>query len=132
MDARVLRWVLSPMRQWRAYRLIAAHGPSLSYGTAWSLVSLAQDPSELPFVRSLSARARIRSARADPVGVVVDVWAQVSPAEQARRLKWLRRHAATPLYRLGITEELIELAGLYVIEWALPPASSASSIVAQQ
>ena len=129
---RISQLMLAPVRQWRTYRLMAAHGPFLPYSTAWCLVALANDPAELPFVRRFSAQARMESGNAELVGVVVDVWAQIGQVEQARRLKWLSRYAETPLYRLGISEELIELAGLFVVEWALPPGSAASSIVVQQ
>jgi hypothetical protein len=63
---------------------------------------------------------------------MVDVWVQMSHPEKERRLKWLKRYSETPLHRLGITEELIELAGLSVVEWSLPPGCSATSIVVQQ
>lgn len=129
MTTRLLRWILSPVRQWRTYRLMAAHGASLTYTTAWCLVVLACDPAELPYVRNLSARDRLLAWNPVPAGVLVDIWEQLSPAERYRRLRWLAHHSATPLYRLGITCELVELAGLYVIEWALPPGSTANSMV---
>lgn len=131
MTTRAMRWILAPMRQWRTYRLMAAHGASLNYSTAWCLVALACDPAELPYVRNLSTRTRLLALKPEPVGVFVDVWEQIDPVERLRRLRWLARHSATPLYRLGITCELVELAGLCVVEWALPPGSTANSIVSQ-
>lgn len=123
------RWLLAPISQWRSHRLVMHHGPSLNYETAWSLVLLAQDPASLPYVR----RSWLQSERErSHVGVMVDVWVQITEAERRRRLKWLQRHSETPLYRLGITEELIELAGLSVTEWSLPPNCPAASIVVQQ
>lgn len=124
---RILKWVLAPVKQWRTRRLSRAHGPSLSPSAAWCLVMLAHDPAELPLVRSLVIRKNLGV----PPGVSLDVWAQLAPAEQHRRIVWLRRHGATPLYLLGVPEELIELAGLHVVEWALPPGLPLNSIVAQ-
>lgn len=123
------RWLLAPISQWRAHRLVAHHGPSLSYRTAWCLVLLAQDPASLPYVR----RLWLQHGREDlHVGVMIDVWVQITEVERKRRLSWLQRHSETPLHRLGITEELIELAGLSVIEWSLPPNCPATSIVVQR
>lgn len=63
---------------------------------------------------------------------MVDVWVQMNETERQRRINWLQRYSETPLHRLGITEELIELAGLSVTEWSLPPNCPATSIVVQQ
>lgn len=131
MNSRASRLILSPIRQWRASRLMAAHGKSLSYSTAWCLVTLARDPGELPYVRNYIGQVRLSADRPDPVGVFTDVWEQVDAAERVRRMQWLDRYAATPLYRLGVTVELMELAGMYVVEWALPPDVEARSIIDQ-
>jgi len=125
------RWLLAPMRQWRSRRLLAAHGPTLSDMEAWCLVALAHDPADLPYVRALVTRQRMRSSAVLPPGVLLDVWAQLDTAEQRRRRTWLEKHRRTPLHRLGVPEELIELAGLRIIEWSLPPGCSASSLVVQ-
>ncbi|MGA4846666.1 hypothetical protein ACOBQB_10510 [Streptomyces sp. G5(2025)] len=86
-------------------------------------MALADDVANLPYVRR----------RTTPVpGVMVDVWAQLDPAEQQRRLAFLTRHNRTPLHLLGTPEEVIELAGLHVTEWALPPDVPSLSLVAQQ
>ncbi|MZD09757.1 hypothetical protein GTW43_32445 [Streptomyces sp. SID5785] len=77
-------------------------------------------------------RKKISSGREQYGQVFVDVWANLNQTERDRRIKWLKRHTETPLYKLGITEELIELAGLIVTEWALPPECEAASIVAQR
>lgn len=108
---------------------MAHHGTSLSYKTAWCLVLLARDPASLAYVRRLSSPEEGVSG---PVGVVVDVWIDLNEFERVRRLKWLKRHSETPLHKLGIVEELIELAGLFVVEWSLPPGCPATSIVVQQ
>lgn len=125
----IWRWLLAPVSQWRAYRLVSDHGPSMSYQMAWSLVVLARDPASLPYVRRQAFNKEETDGR---VGVILDVWIQLSRLEKNRRLRWLKRHSETPLYRLGITEELIELAGLSVMEWSLPPGCQATSIVVQQ
>jgi hypothetical protein len=122
-----IRWLLAPRWQWRTHRLQAAHGPTLSYEVAWCLVALAANVANLPYVRR-----RSRPVPGVPPGVMVDVWAQLDPAERQRRRAWLTRHGRTPLHLLGVPEEVIELAGLHVAEWALPPDVSAISVVSQQ
>ncbi|WP_326811187.1 hypothetical protein OIE62_20645 [Streptomyces scopuliridis] len=119
------------MQQRRSRRLMAAHGPSLSYTEAWCLVALARDPAELPFVHSLTTRMRMQLQGPSP-GVSLDVWAHLETVEQHRRIAWLNRYGATPLSLLGLSEELIELAGLHIIEWALPPGIVSNSIVVQR
>ncbi|WP_128819302.1 hypothetical protein [Streptomyces sp. S063] len=123
----VIRWLLAPRWRWRARRLRADHGPALSHEAAWCLVALADDPANLPY-----ARRRALPVPGVPPGVMVDVWAHLSTAEQQRRRAWLARHGRTPLHRLGIPEEVIELAGLHVVEWALPPDVPSISLVVQQ
>lgn len=122
------RWLLAPLTQWRARRLMMRHGPTLDAETAWNLVSLAQDPAALPYVRL----SQNREGGKLQGGVVTDAWSRITDGDRRRRLKWLQRHSETPLHRLGITEELIELAGLVVTEWSLPPGCRATSIVVQQ
>ncbi|MCZ0209581.1 hypothetical protein OZK63_29670 [Streptomyces sp. UMAF16] len=122
-----VRWLLAPRRQWRTRRLRAAHGPTLSDEAAWCLIALADDAANLPYVRR-----RTRPVPSVPPGVMVDVWTQLDPAEQQRRRAWLTRHRRTPLHLLGVPEELIELAGLHVTEWALPPDVPSISLVVQQ
>jgi hypothetical protein len=122
-----VRWLLAPRRQWRTRRLRTAHGPTLSYETAWCLVALADDVGNLPYVRR-----RTRPVSSVPPGVMVDVWTRLDPSEQQRRRAWLTRHSRTPLHLLGVPEELIELAGLHVTEWALPPDMPSVSLVVQQ
>ncbi|MGV9317922.1 hypothetical protein [Streptomyces sp. NPDC003660] len=127
MSLTAVRWMLAPRWQWRARRLRAAHGPSLSYEVAWCLIALADDAANLPYLRR-----RIRSVPTGAPGVMVDVWAQLDPTEQQRRRAWLARHRRTPLHLLGVPEELIELAGLHITEWALPPDMPSISLVVQQ
>ncbi|MYU10535.1 hypothetical protein GTZ78_07495 [Streptomyces sp. SID8361] len=122
-----VRWLLAPRWQWRTRQLRASHGPTLSYEVAWCLVALADDVDNLPYVRRHN-----RPVPSVPPGVMVDVWAQLDPAEQQRRRAWLTRHSRTPLHLLGVPEELIELAGLHVTEWALPPDVPSISLVVQQ
>ncbi|MEV6165620.1 hypothetical protein AB0L71_27655 [Streptomyces sp. NPDC052052] len=122
-----VRWLLAPRWQWRTRRLRAAHGPTLSYEVAWCLIALADDVANLPYVRR-----RTHPVPCVPPGVMVDVWAQLDPAEQERRRAWLTCHSRTPLHLLGLPEELIELAGLHVTEWALPPDVPSISLVVQQ
>ncbi|GAA3370153.1 hypothetical protein GCM10017744_092770 [Streptomyces antimycoticus] len=122
-----VRWLLAPRWQRRTRRLRVAHGPTLSYEVAWCLVALADDVANLPYVRR-----RTHPVPSVPPGVMVDVWAQLDLAEQRRRRAWLERHSRTPLHLLGVPEELIELAGLHVIEWALPPDMPSLSLVVQQ
>ncbi|MFC9431921.1 hypothetical protein [Streptomyces sp. NPDC056987] len=122
-----VRWLLAPRWQWRARRLRAAHGSTLSYQAAWCLIALADDAANLPYVRR-----HTHPAPGLPPGVMVDVWAHLNTEEQQRRRAWLTRHNRTPLHLLGIPEELIELAGLHVTEWALPPDVPSTSLVVQQ
>ncbi|WP_329456749.1 hypothetical protein [Streptomyces sp. NBC_01497] len=122
-----VRWLLAPRWQWRTRQLRAAHGPTLPYEVAWGLVALADDAANLPYVRR-----RARSVPGLPPGVMVDVWVQLDPVEQQRRRAWLTRLSRTPLHMLGVPEELIELAGLHVTEWALPPDVPSISLVVQQ
>lgn len=123
----MVRWLLAPRWQWRTHRLQAAHGSTLSYEVAWCLIALANDVANLPYVRG-----RTRPVPGVPPGVMVDVWAQLDSAEQQRRRDWLTRHHRTPLHLLGVPEELIELTGLRVTEWALPPDVPSISLVVQQ
>jgi hypothetical protein len=95
---------------------------------AWWLIALARDPLSLTLVRSVTAPG---AGAAMTPGVVLDDWSALSSEEQARRHAWLDRHGATPLRRLGVPEEVIELAGLRVTEWELPPGVDAASVVAQ-
>ncbi|MFJ2135210.1 hypothetical protein ACIOMQ_30955 [Streptomyces sp. NPDC087845] len=90
-------------------------------------VALAHDMANLPCVRR-----RARPVPSVPPGVMVDVWAQLDPTEQQRRRAWLTRHSRTPLHLRGVPEEVIELAGLHVTEWALPPDVPSISLVVQQ
>ncbi|MEU5284882.1 hypothetical protein N7925_03390 [Streptomyces sp. CA-278952] len=122
-----VRWLLAPRWQWRTRRLRAAHGHTLSYEVAWCLIALASDVANLPYVRR-----RTRPVPSVPPGVMVDVWAQLDSAEQQRRRAWLTSHGRTPLHLLGIPEELIELAGLHLTEWSLPPDVPSISLVVQQ
>lgn len=131
MRARQTRWLLAPLWQWRARRLVDAHGLSMSDSTAWCLVALARDPVEyMPLVRHVVLQ-RSLGASITP-GVVLDSWRDLDSDEKTRRVAWLNRYGATPLYRLGVPEEIIELAGLHVIEWQLPPGRDAASLVAQK
>jgi hypothetical protein len=127
LSVTTVRWLLAPRWQWRTRRLRTAHGPTLSYEVAWCLVALAKDVDQLPYVRRSTV-----AVPGIPPGVIVDVWAQLAPAEQQRRRAWLTRHCRTPLHLLGVPEELIELAGLHVTEWALPPDVPSISLVVQQ
>ncbi|MGJ7415395.1 hypothetical protein AB9128_05980 [Streptomyces cinereoruber] len=122
--------MLAPRWQWSARKLQRAHGGSLSSTTAWCLVALAHDPTNVPFVRTLLARRAKGSPRAP--GVALDCWAALRYEEQVRRRVWLARYGATPLHRLGVPEELIELSGLHVVEWRLPPDVDAASLVVQR
>lgn len=129
--AQQTRWLLAPLWQWRARRLVAAHGASMSESTAWCLVALARDPVEyMPLVRHVVLQRSLGASIAP--GAVLDSWRDLESCEQARRIAWLDRYGATPLHRLGVPEEVIELAGLHVVEWRLPPGRDAASIVAQK
>jgi hypothetical protein len=127
MPLTVVRWLLAPRWQLRTRRLRAAHGPTLSYEVAWCLIALADDAANLPYVRRCTC-----PVPGLPPGVMVDVWAHLDPTEQQRRRAWLTRHSRTPLHLLGVPEELIELAGLHITEWALPPDVPSISLVVQQ
>lgn len=110
------RWLLAPLRQWRAHCLVRRHGPSLDYTTAWALITLQCSPHEFPFVQQATHEAG-STARA---GLYYDDWNSLGPRERARRTRWLARHDKTPVQRLEITEEQLRRAGLRVVDWGNP------------
>lgn len=120
MKPRTARWLLAPLRQLRALRLMKRHGPSLSYDTAWALITLHTAPDETPLIRSW---ARENPGRAP--GVHYDRWHDLSKTEQQRRRTWLQRHNRSPIQLLNLEAGLIFSTGLHVLDWGLPPQPSA-------
>ncbi len=119
MRIRTTRWLLAPLRQLRTLRLMAHHGRSLTYDTAWALVSLHIAPNDTAFVR-----AWIRENPSGVPGTRYDHWHELEPAEQRRRLRWLRRHGSrSPIQLLGLSPSLIQSAGLHVLDWGRPPTA---------
>ncbi|MDP9607928.1 MULTISPECIES: hypothetical protein [Streptomyces] len=116
MKLETKRWLLAPARQWRTHRLMAQQGPSLSYTTAWALVTLANSPEEFAFVQQ-SARETDPTVEA---GLYFDDWKELSSQERDRRKRWLLRRGSSPVQQLGITEEAIKRAGMRVVDWGEP------------
>jgi hypothetical protein len=123
MNLHTTRWLLAPVRQLRTHRLMAQHGPTLSYDTAWVLIALHRAPDEAAFVRAWA-----RENPSGPPGVHYDGWHEQSEAEQQRRLRWLRRHGRSPIQLLCLDAGLIQSAGVHVFDWGRPPVLSGTSI----
>jgi hypothetical protein len=119
MHTYAARWLLAPMHQWRAHRLMAEQGPTLPYPTAWALVLLSRHPDELAFVRS--ARYTNATDGAD-AGLSFDDWGNLATNERTRRAAWLQRHGHSPVRLLGLSDALLRRAGLCVVDWGPPGA----------
>ncbi|SFD58567.1 hypothetical protein [Streptomyces aidingensis] len=113
------RWLLAPVRQWRTRRLMARHGPALSYPTAWALITLHSCPQEVPLLCQVLREAGVRQGEGS---IVPDDWRLLGARERARRSRWLRRHGCSPVRRLAIDDALIRAVGLTVTDWG-PPGS---------
>ncbi len=116
MNLQHRRWLLAPLRQWRTLRLMAQHGPSLTYTTAWALIALHSSPDEFTFVQQWAQE----SGDLGKAGISYDQWSELSDGERARRTRWLLRHGRSPVQRLGISEPLLKRAGLRVVDWGEP------------
>ncbi|MDQ0761493.1 hypothetical protein [Streptomyces canus] len=110
------RWLLAPVRQWRTRRLMAQHGPSLAYSTAWALITLATAPREVAFVQQ-SIR---ESDEPGEAGLCFDDWTELTDQEREHRRRWLSRHDRSPIQMLEIPEELLKTTGLRVNDWGEP------------
>ncbi|SFL68048.1 hypothetical protein [Streptomyces pini] len=117
MNPHTARWLLTPLRQLRTHRLMAQHGPTLPYETAWALITLRRAPDEAGFVRAWAGE----NPGEEP-GVHYDRWHELSQAEQRRRRQWLHRHGHSPVQLLRLDADLIKAAGLHVLDWG-PPSS---------
>ncbi|MFJ4519000.1 hypothetical protein ACIP6V_35090 [Streptomyces sp. NPDC088770] len=116
MKPHTARWFLAPVRQVRTRWLMARHGPTLAYDTAWALITLHCAPDETTLVRAW--------ARENPdaaPGIHYDHWHTLSQAEQQRRLRWLRIHGHSPIQLLQLDAGLIHSTGLHVLDWGRPP-----------
>lgn len=49
MRLNLMRWLLSPIISWHAYRLSAASRGQLDFDTAWRRARIASHPDELPY-----------------------------------------------------------------------------------
>ncbi|MFD4711932.1 hypothetical protein ACFWN5_19995 [Streptomyces sp. NPDC058430] len=116
MKLHTARWLLAPLRQLRTRRLMARHGPTLTYDTAWALITLHSAPDETALVRAWAHE----NPSAAP-GIHYDHWHTLNQAEQQRRLGWLRRHGRSPIQLLQLDAGLIHSAGLHVLDWGRPP-----------
>ncbi|WP_046497403.1 hypothetical protein [Streptomyces odonnellii] len=103
------------MRQLRTRRLMAQHGPTLAYHTAWALITLHNAPDETALVRAWT-----RENPNTAPGIHYDHWPTLSQAEQQRRLRWLRRHGRSPIQLLQLDASLIHSTGLHVPDWGCP------------
>ena len=113
MNLQTTRWLLAPLRQLRTRRLMAQHGPTLSYETAWALIALHSEPDEADFVRAWA-----RHNTDAPPGVHYDRWQELTEAERQRRQRWLRHHGHSPIQLLRLDPELIKSAGIRVLDWS--------------
>ncbi|WP_225839579.1 hypothetical protein [Streptomyces sp. NK08204] len=109
------RWLLTPLRQLRTRQLMARHGPTLPYDTAWALIALHGAPDETALVRAWAHE----NHGAAP-GVHYDHWHTLSTPEQHRRLTWLRRHGRSPIRLLQLDAGLMHSTGLHVLGWGRP------------
>ncbi|MDX2546165.1 hypothetical protein ACOT81_27445 [Streptomyces sp. WI04-05B] len=116
MSVQQRRWLLAPIRQWRTRRLMAQHGPSLTYATAFALITLATSPREVSFVQQ-SIRESDEPVEA---GLCFDDWRELTGQERERRDRWLLRHDRSPIQMLGINGGLLKTAGLRVVDWGKP------------
>ncbi|MEU6547917.1 hypothetical protein [Streptomyces sp. NPDC046859] len=116
MNLHTARWLLAPVRQLRTRRLMARHGPTLAYDTAWALITLHSAPDETTLVRAWA-----RESPGAAPGIHHDRWHTLSQAEQQRRLRWLRRHGHSPVQLLQLDAGLIHSTGLHVLDWGTPP-----------
>lgn len=125
MNLCTTRWLLAPLRQWRTRRLMAQHGSTLPYDTAWALITLVSAPDEADLVRAWANESfhDTPGVHYDQPGVHYDQWHQLSEAEQIRRRRWLHRHGHSPIriLHLGLDGDLIKSAGIHVLDWAAPP-----------
>ncbi|MEU5382394.1 hypothetical protein ACFVT9_09905 [Kitasatospora cineracea] len=87
---------------------------------------LRRSPAEIGYVRAVSAETPLGDT--SPPGVTRDDWTALSDVERARRLRWINRYGATPLALLRLPVQAVELSGLRVVEWDLPPGCSACSL----
>lgn len=116
MNLQTRRWILAPARQWRTYRLMRQHGPSLDYGTAWALIALCDAPDELSFVQQAAREA----GGEDRGGLHHDDWNLLTADERDRRNRWFMRFGRSPIGRLGLSDDLLIRAGLRVVDWGRP------------
>ncbi|MGW7520410.1 hypothetical protein ACWGJ2_32995 [Streptomyces sp. NPDC054796] len=123
MTLRNRRWLLAPLRQLRTQRLIARHGPTLPYDTAWALIGLSQGSEG----EGAAVRTWARENPDGPPGIHHDHWHDLSAAEQRRRRKWLQRHRHSPVQLLRLNAALIHSTGLHVLDWDRPPEETAGS-----
>jgi hypothetical protein len=126
MKARTARWLLAPLRQLRTLRLMAHHGPTLPYDTAWALTTLHTAPDDTAFLRAWS-----RENPGGAPGIHYDHWHKLEPAERQRRLRWLHRHGHSPVQRLGLEPSLIQSAGIHVLDWGRPSDAGGQQLSAQ-
>ncbi|RSO10046.1 hypothetical protein DMH18_14455 [Streptomyces sp. WAC 06783] len=49
MRLMLMRWLLSPITSWHAYRLVAASEGQMDFDAAWRRARLASHPDELPY-----------------------------------------------------------------------------------
>ncbi|MFE1947085.1 hypothetical protein [Streptomyces massasporeus] len=115
MNHRTTRWLLAPLRQLRTHRLMAQHGPTLPYDTAWALITLHTAPDETTLVRAWAGEHPGSTA-----GIQHDRWNNLSSSEQRRRRAWLRRHGHSPIQLLNLDPLLVHSAGLHVLDWGQP------------
>lgn len=120
MNVRARRWLLAPLRQWSALRLIRQHGPSLDYATAWALITLSRSPDEFAFVQ----QAIRETGPTGDTGLYYDDGKTLSARERDRRQRWLERHGRTPIQKLEIHEVQLVNARLRVIDWGPSPDSA--------
>jgi hypothetical protein len=115
MNRRTTRWLLAPLRQLRTRQLMAQHGPTLPYDTAWALITLHTASEETSLVRAWAGEHPDTTP-----GVHYDHWHKLSSTEKRRRRSWLQRHGHSPVQLLGLDPLLVHSTGLHVLDWGLP------------
>lgn len=109
------RWLLSPITQIRAHKLVASQRTTLDAETAWVLVRLRKNPAEADY--ALAASDLPRSSNP---GVHYDRWESLSREERNRRTKWLERRGKSPFQLLDLSSHFLTIAGIAVVDWGLP------------
>lgn len=115
MRRNTVRWLLSPVTQWRAVRFTIAQRAGMTVEVAWILMRLRHSPDEAVYVTGASG-----IPKSPTPGVRFDKWANQSDREKKRRSTWLATHRKSPFQLLRVDSALLERAGIEVTDWGAP------------